>query len=58
MSLFHRHRDKEYYGGFYADEPDGPKTIHEIWWECDCGSISRESLSAKNRARTRDKGKK
>jgi hypothetical protein len=35
----HQHRHKECFGGLYADEPGGPKTYHEIWWECECGDV-------------------
>lgn len=30
----HKHDYKECYGGIYADEEGGPRTLHEIWWEC------------------------
>lgn len=44
----HHHRYKDQFGGLYADEPDGPKTYHEIWWECECGKTIGDE--AKRRA--------
>lgn len=44
----HRHRWQERYGGLYADEVGGPRTIHEIWWECECGAVL--DRKAKDRA--------
>lgn len=39
MSIFHKHRYVEHVGGLYADQPNGPKTYHEVWWECSCGDV-------------------
>lgn len=46
--MCHRHKFIECYGGLYADEPNGPRTVHEIWWECACGAV--RDLAAKRRA--------
>ena len=45
------------YGGLYADEPGGPRTLHEIWWEDEHGPISYSDMCAANRARLADGGK-
>jgi hypothetical protein len=50
--LFHRHQWREYFGGAYADEPGGPRTFHEIWWECDCGAVL--DPNARRRAKAAD----
>lgn len=36
---WHRHHYREHIGGVYADEPNGPRLAHEIWWQCDCGKF-------------------
>lgn len=36
---FHKHRYVEKYGDLRADEPGGPRTFHEIYWECRCGKL-------------------
>jgi hypothetical protein len=43
----HQHRHKERFGGLYADEPGGPKTYHEIWWECECGDVIDSKAKAR-----------
>lgn len=51
MVLFHEHSFVECYGGLYADDRQGPRTFHEIWWECPCGKVSSyASRAAKMRA--------
>lgn len=38
--LRHKHHFKKRIGGIWADEPGGPRTYHEIWWQCDCGKYA------------------
>jgi len=49
----HHHRFVDQFGGVYADEPGGPRYVHEIWWECKCGKVIDEE--AKRRAEFCDK---
>lgn len=50
--MLHQHRYVEKIGGLYADEPGGPRTYHEIWWECSCGAV--QDRAAKLRAAQAD----
>ncbi len=53
--MHHEHRYKEVVGGLYADEANGPRTYHEIWWVCDCGKFSSNlSYEAMRRAAVAD----
>lgn len=48
VAMLHQHRYREHYGDLRADEPGGPRTYHEIWWECACGDVV--ARDAKRRA--------
>jgi len=53
LSFFHSHNFVAHYGGLYADEPHGPRTMHEIWWECACGAV--RDKAARDRAMKADR---